>query len=138
MSNHFETHHINLDRSDNTPDNLITIPVGIHHNLHDQLTYLMDKWELNLSRKNPLFKIFVRYFIKTGELQFDRTRLKYYITPKEDGILRRYELKLQSVGINVPYCTPDNETLKWQIITKLKARKTLLSELTGVFQSDIS
>jgi len=127
-----ETHHINLNPSDNTSGNLIRIPSNKHRELHEQLSWFMREWNLNISRGSIEFKIFVDYFFKTGELRFNRELQRYEIHPEESSILWIYERVLNSNGINPSHYPPEKNIGKIKEI--LLARNNFLAALRGVIK----
>jgi hypothetical protein len=124
-----ETHHIDLDPSNNITSNLIELSTGDHMQLHAQLDFFMDSWELGLSKKDFEFRLFIRHFMRTGELAFNREALRYELNPKEGGILEEYERTLNLVGISPKHIPPDYQTLLMRARAKVFAKKEFLERL---------
>ena len=122
-----QVHHINLNSSDNTPGNLIRIPTNKHRELHEQLSWFMDEWNLSISRGTNEFKMFVNYFFKSGELKFNRELLRYELHPEEGSILWAYERLLNSNGIHPSHYPPERNAEK--IMALLLARISFLKAL---------
>lgn len=127
-----ETHHINLDPSDNRVDNLISVSTFEHHFLHTQLTKLLASWKLGITRKDVEFRVFIKYFFITNELRFNREELRYSIHPIKDGILEKYAKDLGCIGIYPMYSTPDLETEILKTHVLLSAKKEFLTNLMEV------
>lgn len=153
-------HHIDFNRFNNTPSNLVFMNFNDHLDLHSKNTHIMTEAFIKKYNENPEFKEKVKNNLKRGREIFHNKRnsdseYKEFIRSKQKESINKFfnelsveELKKWCERINNPiakakttekllkWCeNPDNLKLKGQIISAVKSTPEAKEKMSKMSKS---